>query len=45
MKITRDVRDYAESYRIEDIEIAVEEGVKEKSAEFLKEGGQIYREV
>jgi phosphomethylpyrimidine synthase len=45
MKITQDVRDYAESHRIEDVEIAVDEGMKEKSAEFLKEGGQIYREV
>ena len=39
------MRDYAESYRVEDVEIAMEEGVKEKSAELLKEGGQIYREV
>jgi phosphomethylpyrimidine synthase len=39
------VRDYAESHRIEDVEIAVDKGMKEKSAEFLKEGGQIYREV
>jgi len=45
MKINRDVRDYAESHRIEDIEIAVDERMKEKSAELLKEGGQIYREV
>jgi phosphomethylpyrimidine synthase len=45
MKITQDVRDYAESHRIEDVEAAVDEGMKEKSAEFLKEGGQIYREI
>jgi len=45
MKITQDVRNYAESHRIEDVEIAVDEGMKEKSAEFLKEGGQIYREI
>jgi phosphomethylpyrimidine synthase len=45
MKITQDVRDYAESHSIEDMEIAVDEGMKEKSAEFLRQGGQIYREV
>jgi phosphomethylpyrimidine synthase len=45
MKLTQDVRDYAESHRIEDVEAAVDEGMKEKSAEFLKEGGQIYREI
>jgi phosphomethylpyrimidine synthase len=45
MKITQDVRDYAQSHRIEDVEIAMEEGMKEKSAEFLKDGGRIYQEV
>ncbi|MCG6861460.1 MAG: phosphomethylpyrimidine synthase ThiC [Chromatiaceae bacterium] len=45
MKITQDVRDYAKSHQIEDVKIAVEEGMKEKSSEFLEEGGQIYREV
>jgi len=45
MKITRDVRDFAASHRIEDPQIAVEEGMKAKSAEFLDAGGEIYREV
>jgi len=45
MKITRDVRDFAESNRIGDIKTAVEEGMKAKSAEFLEAGGEIYREV
>jgi phosphomethylpyrimidine synthase len=45
MKITQDVRDYARSHKIGNISVAVEEGMKEKSEEFLKEGGEIYREV
>jgi phosphomethylpyrimidine synthase len=45
MKITQDVRDYAKSHQLKDVKIAVEEGMKEKSEEFLNEGGQIYREV
>jgi phosphomethylpyrimidine synthase len=45
MKITQDVRDYAASHRIGDIDVAVEEGMKEKAEEFLKEGAEIYREV
>jgi len=45
MKITQDVRDYAESHRLDDIDSAVSEGMKEKAAEFVKEGGRIYRDV
>jgi len=45
MKITQDVRDFAASHRIEDIETAVAEGMKAKSAEFLETGGELYREV
>ena len=45
MKITQDVRDYAESHRIEDVSVAVEEGMKAKSAEFRRDGGEIYREI
>jgi phosphomethylpyrimidine synthase len=45
MKITQDVRDYAKNHHIRDVTIAVEEGMKEKSEEFLKEGGRIYQEV
>jgi phosphomethylpyrimidine synthase len=45
MKITQDVRDYAKSHQIKDVKIAVEEGMKEKSEEFLTEGGKIYREI
>ncbi|EXJ17259.1 phosphomethylpyrimidine synthase ThiC [Imhoffiella purpurea] len=45
MKITQDVRDYAESHRIENLDAAVEEGMKEKAREFRQEGADIYRAV
>jgi phosphomethylpyrimidine synthase len=45
MKITQDVRDYAEAHRIESVEAAIAEGMKEKAQEFLDEGAEIYREV
>mgnify|MGYP001809651080 CR=1 FL=1 len=45
MKITQDVRDYAQSHRIENLEVAVEEGMKEKAREFLEEGAAIYKAV
>lgn len=43
MKITQDVRDFAHQAR--DEQLAAEEGMKKKSAEFLESGGEIYREV
>ena len=45
MKITQDVRDYAASNKFKNIDVAVEEGMKEKSEEFLKQGAEIYKEV
>lgn len=45
MKITQDVRDFAASHPGEDAQTAVETGMKEKSAEFLEAGGELYREV
>lgn len=45
LKITQDVRDYARAHRIEDVDAAIAEGMKEKSREFVEEGGNIYREV
>jgi phosphomethylpyrimidine synthase len=45
MKITQDVRAYAKSHQIEDVQVAIEAGMKAKSAEFLQEGGHIYRAV
>jgi len=45
MKITQDVRDYAEAHRIADPQAAIAEGMKEKAQEFLKEGAEVYGEV
>jgi len=45
MKITQDVRDYAASNKFKNIDVAVEEGMKEKSEEFLKQGAEIYKEI
>ncbi|OOZ67858.1 phosphomethylpyrimidine synthase ThiC [Solemya velum gill symbiont] len=45
MKITQDVRDYAESLKIGDVAVAVEEGMKEKAEEFKQQGAEIYKEV
>tara|TARA_Y100001935_G_scaffold255632_1_gene270241 strand:- start:20524 stop:22293 length:1770 start_codon:yes stop_codon:yes gene_type:complete len=45
MKITQDVRDYANSKKLQDISIAVEEGLKEKAEEFKNKGSEIYKSV
>ncbi len=45
MKITQDVRDYARSHQIDEIEVAVEVGMQEKAREFLEEGAAIYQSV
>ena len=45
MKITQDVRDYAAEKGIGDIDIAVEEGMKEKAEEFKRKGVEIYKKV
>ncbi|MBH44594.1 MAG: phosphomethylpyrimidine synthase ThiC [Gammaproteobacteria bacterium] len=42
MKITQDIRDYATKKGIEDIKIAVDIGLKEKSDEFIEKGKNIY---
>ncbi len=42
MKITQDIRDYANKKGIGDIKIAVETGLKEKSQEFKDSGKEIY---
>jgi phosphomethylpyrimidine synthase len=44
MKITQDVRDYAASLGIAE-EAALAKGMEEKSAEFRREGGEIYRKL
>ncbi len=45
MKISQDVRDYAEAEGIGDIQVAVEEGMAEKAREFREQGGEIYRKA
>jgi phosphomethylpyrimidine synthase len=45
MKITQDVREYARSHGIEDVKVAVEAGMKEKSRQFMDQGAEVYREV
>jgi len=45
MRITQEVRDYAQTQQISDVREAVEVGMREKSEEFLAEGGKLYREV
>ncbi|MGB2680754.1 MAG: phosphomethylpyrimidine synthase ThiC [Candidatus Competibacter sp.] len=42
MKITQEVRDYAQRKGLADLTLAVEQGLKEKAAEFDQGGGQIY---
>ncbi len=45
MKITQDVRDYARSKGIGDINLAVEQGLEEKAEEFTREGAELYRKT
>jgi phosphomethylpyrimidine synthase len=45
MRITQEVRDYAEAHRLNDVEAALAEGMREKAVEFRKEGAEIYREI
>ena len=42
MKITQDVRDYAAQIGVSETE-ALERGMQEKAAEFVKTGAEIYR--
>jgi len=44
MKITQDVRDYAARQGVDE-RAAVEIGMKEKAKEFIRQGGEIYKEV
>ena len=44
MKITEDVREYAREHGLDE-SLAIEEGMREKSAEFAAAGGEIYRET
>jgi phosphomethylpyrimidine synthase len=42
MKITQDVRDYAEQHGLGNMESALETGMSEKSKEFVEQGSDIY---
>jgi phosphomethylpyrimidine synthase len=44
MKITQDVRDYAEKQGLAEAE-ALQKGMQVKSIEFLKQGGEVYKKV
>ena len=44
MKITQDVRDYAEKLGIDEKE-ALQKGMQEKSIEFVKKGSEVYQKV
>jgi phosphomethylpyrimidine synthase len=44
MKITQDVRDYAEKLGLSEDE-ALKKGMEEKAVEFKKTGARIYKEV
>ena len=45
MKITQDVRDYAEQQGIKEVEVAFEKGLEDKAQEFNQQGGDIYKPV
>ena len=42
MRISQDIRDYAAEHGV-DTEVAIELGMKEKSAEFVETGAEVYR--
>lgn len=45
MKITQDVRDYARSKGIQDVDSAMTQGMQEKAVEFKQHGAEIYRKA
>ena len=45
MKITQDVRDYAASHGIDNVEVALKTGMREKAEEFKQKGGEVYQDV
>ncbi|MDH3671893.1 MAG: phosphomethylpyrimidine synthase ThiC [Gammaproteobacteria bacterium] len=45
MKITQDVRDYAKQKGIHNVQLAVDQGLKEKAKEFKEQGSEIYRQI
>jgi phosphomethylpyrimidine synthase len=45
MKITQEVREYAANQRIEAVDVAVQDGMREQSERFKQEGSQLYQKV
>ncbi|MCP3668410.1 MAG: phosphomethylpyrimidine synthase ThiC [Gammaproteobacteria bacterium] len=45
MKISQDVRDYANARGIGEVDVAIEAGMKEKAEQFREQGSEIYKEV
>ena len=45
MKITQDVRDYADSLGLDDVDEALDKGLSEKAEEFREKGGELYNMV
>jgi phosphomethylpyrimidine synthase len=43
MKITQDVREYAERQGVADEAAALAQGLREKAEEFRRAGGELYR--
>jgi len=44
MKITQDVRDYADQLGVDEKE-ALQKGMQEKAIEFVKKGAEVYQKV
>ncbi|MBM3106385.1 MAG: phosphomethylpyrimidine synthase ThiC [Pseudomonas sp.] len=45
MKITQEVREYAANQRIDAVDVAVEDGMREQAERFRQEGSQLYKKV
>jgi len=45
MKISQDVRDYAARKGIDNLDVALENGLSDKAGEFLEAGAEIYRKI
>lgn len=45
MKITQEVREYAANQRIDAVDVAVEDGMREQAERFRQEGSQLYHKV
>ncbi|MCG8379615.1 MAG: phosphomethylpyrimidine synthase ThiC [Proteobacteria bacterium] len=45
MKITQDVRDYAEQQGLHNMDEAIEKGMEEMSEEFMQKGGDLYNKI